>query len=132
MKILIVEDDRNSLKLMTHFLSRFGACDTAVDGLEAVAAVTAAYKAGTPYDLAVLDIMMPNLDGMETLQRIRAYEETTGVPPGNELKVIMVSALSGDPIRSEAYGKGCMAYICKPVDFHQLERVIHDELPMME
>lgn len=132
MRILVVEDDMNSSKLMVHFLRRFGTCDTAADGVEAVAAVMEAYKTGSPYDLLILDIMMPNLGGMETLKAIRTYEEGSGIPYDDHVKAIMVSALSGDTIRTEAYQKGCTAYIRKPIDFHQLERVIRDELLLQE
>lgn len=128
MRILVVEDDMNSSKLMVHFLRRFGTCDTATDGVEAIAAVTESYRTGSPYDLLILDIMMPNLGGMETLRAIRTYEEGLGIPCEDHVKAIMVSALSGDTIRTEAYQKGCTAYIRKPIDFHQLERVIRDEL----
>lgn len=127
MKILIVEDDKNSMKLMIHFMNRFGTCNTADDGLQAVAAVMDAYKAGECYDLLIMDIMMPNLDGLETLQSIRAYEERRGIPKERFVKAIMVSALSGDTIRAEAYEKGCMAYMRKPIDFDKLERIIRDE-----
>lgn len=132
MKILIVEDDKNSLKLMAHFLKRFGVCDTASDGLEAVAAVMEAYRTEQPYDLLVLDIMMPNMDGIETLQSIRSYEAKRMIPKEQSLKTIMVSALTGDTVRIEAYEKGCMAYIRKPVDFHLMERIIRDELAITE
>lgn len=128
MKILIVEDDRNSLKLMAHFLNRFGTCDTASDGQEAVAAVMEAYRTEEPYDLVVLDVMMPNLDGIQALKSIRDYEKRLNLSGECGVKAVMISALSGDTVRAEAYQHGCIMYMRKPVDFHQLERVIREEL----
>ena len=127
MKILIVEDDKNSIKLMLHFLGRFGTCEVAQDGLEAVAAVMEATNKQEGYDLLVMDIMMPNMDGIQTLEHIRNREERLKIPKEKQLKTIMVSALTDDSVRAEVYLKGCIAFIRKPVDFKLLESVIRDE-----
>ncbi len=127
MKILIVEDDKNSMKLMIHFFDKFGVCDTASDGLEAISAVILANRLGQRYDLIILDIMMPNLDGIETLKTIREYEVQLNVPQDKSLKAIMVSALSGDTVLTEAYQQGCVAFMRKPIDFNKFERIIREE-----
>jgi two-component system chemotaxis response regulator CheY len=130
MKILIVEDDKNSMKLMLHFFDRFGICDTASDGIEAIAAIMAASKHSQRYDLIILDIMMPNMDGIETLKSIRAYEQQIGVPQDQYLKAIMVSALSGDTVLTEAYQHGCIAFMRKPIDFKRFESIIREEFSL--
>ena len=63
MKTLIVEDDFTSRLLLQELLRRFGPCHVAVNGVEAVDAVTAALTANAPYDLICLDIMMPVMGG---------------------------------------------------------------------
>jgi len=63
MKTLIVEDDFTSRLLLQEFLNPYGPSHIAVNGAEAVEAVTAALDAGEPYNLICLDIMMPEMDG---------------------------------------------------------------------
>ena len=64
MKILIAEDDRVSRTFMEKFMSAYGQCDIAVDGMEAIDLFMEALKRKEPYDLACLDIMMPKVDGL--------------------------------------------------------------------
>ena len=75
MRILIVEDDLASRKIMLKILSKYGECDVTVDGLEAVDAFMLAQKENKPYDLVCLDIMMPKLDGVNVLKVIRSLED---------------------------------------------------------
>ncbi|HEX7501078.1 MAG TPA: response regulator, partial [Polyangia bacterium] len=75
MRILIVEDDMTSRILLRKMLEPFGSCDMAVNGKEAVEAFRQAQEADEPYALVCLDIMMPELDGQEALQAMRAQED---------------------------------------------------------
>src|SRR5207245_5361728 len=79
-------------------------CDAAADGLEALAAVTA-----KPYDLVLLDIDMPNLDGRETLKRLR----TSPVTP--HLKVILFSGRAPDAELAQTLGTGPDARPVQPL-----------------
>lgn len=63
MKILIVEDDFYSRKILKKFLTAYGEVDIAINGEEAVAAFKLAWEENQPYDLITLDIMMPIMDG---------------------------------------------------------------------
>ncbi len=117
MKVLIVEDDFTSRKLMQTILSPYGECDIAVNGKEAVDAFEAALKSGLPYDLICMDIMMPEMDGQEALKRIRSIEKDRGLRGPNEVKVIMTTALDDPKNVVEAYYKGgATSYIPKPID----------------
>ena len=75
MNILIVEDDVVSRKFMTKFLSKYGKCQVAEDGERAIRLYKEAVAKRQPYDLVCMDILMPKLDGYETLGQIRAYEQ---------------------------------------------------------
>ena len=79
MRILIVEDDLASRKIMLKILSKYGECDVTVDGLEAVDAFMLAQKENKPYDLVCLDIMMPKLDGVKVLKVIRSLEDQKNI-----------------------------------------------------
>lgn len=65
------EDDFVGRKVMHRLLLEHGECDVAVDGVEAIKAFDLAWRAGTPYDVMFLDIMMPNMSGHEALKIIR-------------------------------------------------------------
>lgn len=121
MKILIAEDDEISRKIITKILSRFGACDTVVDGGEAVEAFKLALEDNAPYDLLCLDIMMPDIDGQEALKQIRSIERQMGIRGSQEVKVIMLTALDDAHSVVEAYYRGgATAYLVKPIQTEKL------------
>lgn len=121
MRILIVEDDMISRRLLETLLSPYGECHTAVDGDEAVRSFRMGYEEGRPYDLVCLDIMMPNVDGQEALKQIRGIEKEMGVKSAEEVKVIMVTALDDPKSVVEAYYRGgATSYIVKPIEKDKL------------
>ena len=117
MKSLIVEDDFISRKILHMILSPYGDADIAVNGVEAVKAFTWATEEGKPYDLICMDIMMPEMDGQQALQRSRAIERERGVKSSEEAKVVMITALDDPKNVVEAYYKGgATSYVPKPID----------------
>lgn len=127
MRILIVEDEYTSRKLLTSLLSDYGKCDTASDGKSGVEAFEKALADGAPYGLVCLDIMMPVMDGHEALKAIRDVEARHGVRAQSEVKVIMVTAIN-DPVTvvKAYYQGGVAAYIPKPVEIDTLLSVLRD------
>ena len=79
MRILIVEDEFITRKIVQSILSSYGECDIAVDGEEAVQAFTMAWESNKPYDLICMDILMPNKDGHQALKEIREKEAQRGI-----------------------------------------------------
>ncbi len=120
MRILIVEDEFGSRKLMQKFLSPYGVCDLAVDGEEAVEAFTLAMKEEEPYDLICLDIMMPKKDGQTVLKEIREIEERHNITGLDGVKIIMTTALNDSKNILEAFKSQCEAYIPKPISKQKL------------
>lgn len=119
MRALIAEDEFVGRKLLSTFLAPLFVIDVAVTGKEAVEAFKLAYEEGNPYKLILMDIMMPEQDGLSALEEIRVFEKEKGVTA--HCKVIMTTALD-DPktvIRSfhdvEASG-----FIVKPVEREKL------------
>ncbi len=103
----MVDDDNGSRELLARLLHRLGfVVTTARDGTTALTLVP-----DHPFDLVLLDFVMPDMDGVEVLKRIRKSKSTS------ELPVIMVTGrdASGDVVR--ALKCGANDYLTKPVDF---------------
>ncbi|EGT4809381.1 two-component response regulator [Clostridioides difficile] len=105
--ILVIEDDSNIQKLISEFLSAEGyQVDTANDGLEGIQK----FKQGS-YDLVILDIMMPNLDGYGVCKMIR---KSSSVP------IIFLTALNDEGDQLKGFDLECDDYITKPFSFNLL------------
>ena len=124
MKILLAEDDFVTRKFMTGFLSKYGECDVTVDGMEAVDAFMMALEDEEPYDLVVLDIMMPVMDGYQALMGIRNLEKERNIPEEKQAKVIMATALNDEKNVKMAFELGCTVYSGKPIDQEKFEYVL--------
>lgn len=121
MRILIVEDDYTSMKLMQKLLSAYGEAITAGNGEEALEVFRLALDESKPFDLICLDIMMPGIDGQQVLKSIRAMEKVRGITPKNEAKIIMTTALDSPKDVIEAYYQGgCSSYLVKPIEKRQV------------
>ncbi|MBF0119057.1 MAG: response regulator [Desulfobacterales bacterium] len=118
MKTLIADDEFFPRMLLKELLSPYGICDTVSDGEEAILAFKLAWEKKQPYDLICLDIMMPKMDGHETVSTIRKLEKEMGInKPSQEVKVIMTTAFS-DPHNSvkALYKGGATSYLVKPIN----------------
>lgn len=116
LNMLIVDDELQNRTLLRHIVSSFGTCDFAVDGVEAVQAFQMAYEDGTPYDVVFLDIMMPEMDGHQALQKMRTFEQASDLFQGREATVFMVTCLDAPKDVCQAFFKGrCTDYITKPI-----------------
>ncbi|MFW6415286.1 MAG: response regulator [Thermodesulfobacteriota bacterium] len=132
MRILIVEDDFTSRKVLQKILSKHGECDIAVNGEEAIEAFKLALEETEPYSLICMDIMMPVIDGQQALQRIREIERERNLSYEQEVKAIMITALSDLQNVNEAFSKGwANSYITKPIDNSKLIEEIR-ELGLIE
>ncbi|MBF0119060.1 MAG: response regulator [Desulfobacterales bacterium] len=122
MKSLIVDDDFHTRIILKQLLKVYGECDTVADGEEAIQAFKLALEDSRPYDLICLDIMMPYVDGHNTLLKIREIEKNMGLTkPSQEVKVIMITGLSDPKNAVKALHKGgATSYLVKPVDNKQL------------
>ncbi len=120
LKMLIVEDDLPSYKILEEYLSEYGDCTIVANGAEGVEAFKNALDAGTPYDLVCLDIMMPEMDGHEALRTIRQIEQKHGIFDHSGVSVIMTTAKDRSRDIIEAFDEGCASYIVKPIDQEKL------------
>ena len=126
MKILIVDDDLVSRKYLHGILRRYGYCEIAANGKEAVEYVRASIERKDPYDLVFLDIMMPEMDGDETLEVIRNMEEKAEISSGQGAKIAMISALNDKKNILSSFSKGCEYYLVKPVHHEKIKEIMEE------
>ena len=120
MKILIAEDDFVSRKILNTILAPLGEVDIAANGNEAFTAVRMAIEANEPYDLICLDIMMPEVDGIMALKKIRQSEAQKGLNPEKRSKIIMITALSDKSHVMAAAQANCDGFLVKPIEKDRL------------
>lgn len=108
MKILVVEDDKRLAALIKRGLEEHAfVVDLCHDGEEGL------YQTEiSPYDAAVLDVMMPKMDGFTMLRKLREQ--------GNEVPVIMLTARGEVESRINGLNSGADDYLAKPFDFAEL------------
>lgn len=106
--ILVVEDERRLANLVRRALEEEGhVVDVAHDGAEGFDVATA-----TDYDLLVLDLMLPHLDGIEIAKRLRAA--------GNDVRILMLTARDAVEDRVLGLESGADDYLMKPFSFSEL------------
>ena len=108
--ILIVDDNILNLELLAKILSRGNfKVSTAIDGIEALKQI----EKHLP-ELIILDVMMPNLDGFETCQRLKESSSTSDIP------IIFMTALSEIENKVKGFSLGAVDYITKPFQRQEL------------
>jgi two-component system chemotaxis response regulator CheY len=120
LKILIVEDDFASFRILEEYLCEYGDCSVAVNGSETVEAFKKALDEGQPYDMICLDIMLPEKNGHLALEEICRMEREYGISDSDGVKVIMTTAIDDPEAIIKAFKEGCKAYIVKPITNEKL------------
>ena len=114
MKILIADDNRISRKLLNQAFTGKAECEFASTGIEALNMYVQANDAGRPFDLIILDVLMPRMDGLEVLKRIRETETGKGVNGRDRIKIAMATRLDDRDTVLTAFRDQCDGYITKP------------------
>lgn len=113
-RILLVEDTPDQQRLLTKQLSYAGADVTLeCNGSAAVAAVR---RTSRPFDVVVMDLLMPVLDGVSATRELRSL--------GFTLPVLAVSARTDEPVHRECLTAGCNAFLVKPIPTSDLVETI--------
>jgi CheY-like chemotaxis protein len=120
LRVLVAEDNEINALLIQRLLERLGADPVRTrDGCEALALAEAAMMPDAqPFDLALFDVRMPGLDGLEATRLIRAAEAT--MPIRNRLPIIAVSANVSETDRRAAMMAGMDGCLGKPIDREKL------------
>ncbi len=120
MRILLVEDNRVNQQVALSMLKKWGhRIDIAWNGLEALEAVKRQH-----YDLVLMDIQMPEMDGVTATQKIRQLEGNCASVP---IVAVTANAMQGD--RERFLAAGMDDYIAKPIDRDTFHLVVHRYAP---
>lgn len=112
MRILVVEDEKRLNRIISEALEDEGySVDSCFNGLDALD-----YAAGADYDVIILDIMMPKMDGLEVVRRLRSG--------GNSTPVLFLTARDSVADRVTGLESGGDYYLVKPFDFQELMAVV--------
>lgn len=124
LRILVVEDDFVSRRVLAKLLKNIGSVDVAINGKEAVEAFVNAKFNHQGYDLVCLDLSLPLLNGHEVLKRIREAEAKEALETRTETKVIITTASEDAKDIMCSFKEGCEGYLTKPIDHAKLEKLL--------
>ncbi|MDH4153951.1 MAG: response regulator, partial [Nitrospira sp.] len=114
-RVLIVDDNESNRMILHHLVSGWGMVDDlAEDANSAWQRITEANQKGTPYDLAILDVIMPGKDGLQLARELNSR------PEGAQTRLVVMTSILQRGHAEQARSSGAMGYLPKPVR--------HDEL----
>jgi signal transduction histidine kinase/DNA-binding response OmpR family regulator/HPt (histidine-containing phosphotransfer) domain-containing protein len=118
-RVLVVDDNRSNRKILRLQLQGWGLAVTcAAEGHEALNLMREAAEAGRPFALAILDMHMPHMDGLQLAREIRA------LPASADMKLLMLSSTYAENAQSARLDLRILRYLNKPVRRADLFRVI--------
>ena len=111
MSILMVDDHSDNLVLVKKLLEKAGfqGLQTAASAQEAFAFLAVSDRKLSPVDLVLMDIMMPEIDGIEACRQLKELEEIKDIP------IIMMTALTDVQSLEAAFSAGAVDYVTKPI-----------------
>ncbi|MGH9850238.1 MAG: hybrid sensor histidine kinase/response regulator, partial [Blastocatellia bacterium] len=123
-RVLVVDDEEEARSLLTAALGECGAQVTTVSSGGEALAILADPPNGERPDVLILDINMPDEDGYQALERVRALETERGVAPSARIPAIALTAMGRTEDRLKALAAGFRMHVVKPVEPTELAVVI--------
>jgi two-component system, sensor histidine kinase and response regulator len=118
-RVLVVDDNATNAEILDYHAQAVGMrCATAVDGLAALQSLRQAAREGNPFELAIVDMKMPRMDGLALAAAVRNDPALAG------LRIVLVTSLHSTDELSRAREAGISAYLSKPVRRHELYRAL--------
>ncbi|KAI9834533.1 MAG: hypothetical protein M1819_002909 [Sarea resinae] len=119
--VLLVEDNEINLKLLVTYMRRLHVPHAiAVNGLEALQSYQSTTRS---FDIVLMDISMPIMDGLTSSREIRSFERVNDIPPAT---LIALTGAASPAARQEAFASGVDRYFTKPVPLRALKTILDE------
>jgi signal transduction histidine kinase/DNA-binding response OmpR family regulator/HPt (histidine-containing phosphotransfer) domain-containing protein len=126
-RILIVDDNESNRLILHHLVSGWGMVDDLAENAEsALHRITKAKRGGRPYDLAILDVIMPGKDGLQLARELQSH------PAGSGIRLIVMTSMLQRGHAEQARQAGAMGYLPKPVRHDELRDCLRTVLGLPE
>lgn len=126
-RVLIVDDNESNRLILHHLVSGWGMVDDlAEDAESALHRVAKAKQRGRPYDLAILDVIMPGKDGLQLARELQSH------PAGSGIRLIVMTSMLQRGHAEQARQAGAMGYLPKPVRHDELRDCLRTVLGLPE
>ena len=124
-KTLIADDHEAICEHLTRLATKYiGESDACQDGQDAMRLFTEALINGKPYDLLLLDIEMPFIEGTDVVDQIRESEKEAGIAEADRVKIVLVTGYPDEDHIKEWFTSGHNAYLVKPISKQNLLKTI--------
>ena len=116
MRILIVDNEIVSIAKLKLIMKNFGDCETVDNGQEAIAMLHNAHQNNEPFGLIMLEINLPDMDGIQVLSAVREAEKNLKIQQEQAAKILMVTSFRDKDRIVACIQSGCNDCIGKPFD----------------
>jgi signal transduction histidine kinase/DNA-binding response OmpR family regulator/HPt (histidine-containing phosphotransfer) domain-containing protein len=125
--VLIVDDNESNRVILHHLVSGWGMVDDlAEDAESALHRIVEAKQQGVPYDLAILDVIMPGKDGLQLARELQSH------PAGSGIRLVVMTSMLQRGHAEQARQAGAMGYLPKPVRHDELRDCLRTVLGLAE
>ncbi|HEY5932909.1 MAG TPA: response regulator [Nitrospira sp.] len=126
-RVLIVDDNESNRVILHHLVSGWGMVDDlAEDAESALDRIAEAKQRGMPYDLAILDVIMPGKDGLQLARELQRH------PAGSGIRLVVMTSMLQRGHAEQARQAGAMGYLPKPVRHDELRDCLRTVLGLPE
>ncbi|QPD04853.1 MAG: putative Hybrid histidine kinase [Candidatus Nitrospira kreftii] len=126
-RVLIVDDNESNRLILHHLVSGWGMVDDlAEDAESALRRISEATQRGTPYDLAILDVIMPGKDGLQLARELQHH------PEGSGIRLVVMTSMLQRGHAEQARQAGVTGYLPKPVRHDELRDCLRTVLGLAE
>ena len=126
-RVLIVDDNESNRLILHHLVSGWGMVDDlAEDAESALHRIAEATQRGVPYDLAILDVIMPGKDGLQLARELQSH------PAGSGIRLVVMTSMLQRGHAEQARKAGAMGYLPKPVRHDELRDCLRTVLGLTE
>lgn len=127
LNVLTVDDDEVTQFHVSQLLLKLGRSRMAYSGADAIARVEESLAGGEAYDLILMDVMMPGLDGLTTVREIVTRFNEHKVPLESRPKIVMLSSVDERDTQIDAlYACGADYYLTKPLESERFMQALRE------